>query len=220
MPGRWGLLTAAVVAGSLALAACGGDGSDASANASANAPGSDRATTTTDASADESTTIAPSTTTTVPPPYSFDGSVPPPPLNNTGDDFEAIARSLDAYLLWIVAHRPDRSLVANIAVEGSEQYETYVDDVDDLLANNARVYDEQGGIATSVEVVSRANQLVTLKVAYGADRRVIVDSSGNTLDEKERLPRELAVLMASDSQGRWRLVSVTLASSSDGGVML
>ena len=36
------------------------------------------------------------TTTTVPPPYSFDGSVPPPPLLNTGTDYEAIYRSLDA----------------------------------------------------------------------------------------------------------------------------
>ena len=70
------------------------------------------------------TTTAPSTTTTTtPPPYSFDGSVPAPPLVNTGTDYEAIFRSLDAYEHWLFAHNPNEALAGEIVVVGTELYE-------------------------------------------------------------------------------------------------
>jgi hypothetical protein len=77
-----------IVVVALALGACSGDDDDdASADASTTAP-----------EAEQTTTLPPGpTTTTTVPLYSFDGSVPAPELVDTGDDFDAIYRSIDAF---------------------------------------------------------------------------------------------------------------------------
>ena len=86
-----------------------------------------------------STTTSPpeSSTTTTVPPYSFDGSVPAPELVNTGEDFDAIYRSLDAYDFWLDAHNPDPTLVENFTVKGSAQYDTQIQDVNEQRHSRA-----------------------------------------------------------------------------------
>ena len=208
MTGRLGRSTALAVLVTLALGACSGDDNDASADA--DAPPSS-----TTALAESTTTLPPEpTTTTTVPLYSFDGSVPPPELVNMGDDYEAIYRSLDAYDFWIDAHNPDPELVKNFAVEGTDQYETQLGDVETLLSTDARSYVIEPD-AASVELIDQQENVVSLRVEYPQRYRVLVDRSGNVIDEATVAPRSLIVLMSADPLGTWRLSSVTHAPPAD-----
>lgn len=186
----------------LAGAGCSGD-DDASADASSTTTAAPAATTTTQAPA--------TTTTTVPPPYSFDGSVPPPPLEITGDDFDAIYRSLDTYANWQYAHNPDTNLVGEVAAPGSPQFATLTDDLAQLSESNLRFFDE-GSIVESVEVADTGDDIVTLVVVYAAGRGVAVDSSGTVLDDDSHGPIRQISLLSVDAAGRWKYNSNTISN--------
>ncbi len=195
---RWGLVALLCVA-----AACGGGGDD-----DAGSPGAD-------ASADASptsarTTAVPPTTTTTVPPYSFDGSVPAPELLNTGTDFDAIARSLDAYGHWLLAHNPDPELIDEIAVPGSEAEASYQGDLTGLREHDLRLYDS-ASVIERVEVATSSADLVTLRVYYSDESAVVVRRDGSVQDEGPLPPTSTwIVTLAADATGRWRYVSSTV----------
>jgi hypothetical protein len=179
----------------LVLASCG-----AEADASADASRASRRTTT--------TTVAPTTTTTVAPPYSFDGSVPPPKLINTGTDYAAIVKSLDDYGHWLYAHNPDRSLVGEVAVVGTQPQQRMDRDMATLSERNFRIYDTASNLIEA-EVITARDSAVSLRLHYADDKKVLVDHTGQTVDVQS-LPKSTTefVLLASDSTGRWRLAAV------------
>jgi hypothetical protein len=195
---RRGVFWMSIALLALVLAGCGGS-ADASADASDGHPTAKPST---------STTVAPTTTTTVPPPYSFDGSVPPPKLVNTGTDYEAIIRSLDAYSHWLYAHNPDRALVGEVAVPASTPYNRIDGDLSDLATDELRVYDTASQL-TSVQVVSTQGNAVSLRATYSDDHKVLVDRAQKVIDNKV-LPASstFVVLLTSDDTGRWRLAAV------------
>jgi len=200
MAGRLGRSKAVVVVVALALAACSGDDDeDASA----------------DASSRTTTTLAPeptiTTTVAAPPLYSFDGSVPAPALNITGDDFDAIFRSLNAYLSWLYAHNPDAELVGEVAAFGSAQYDTIARDIDDVAGRGLRIYDDAA--VESVAVADTADGVVTLRVRYSGGRRVLIDETANVVDDTSFAPLEQIVLLSASPSAQWRVASI---SNSDG----
>jgi hypothetical protein len=69
---------------------------------------------------------SPTTTATTVPAYSFDNSVPPPPLLNTGTDYVAIIKSLQAYGDWTTSHLPDPKLVDRFVARGTQLSSAYV----------------------------------------------------------------------------------------------
>jgi hypothetical protein len=181
-------------------------GAGCGAGASADASRAEKRTTT--------TTAAPrTTTTTVPPPYSFDGSVPPPPLMNTGTDYAAIVKSLDDYGHWLYAHHPDRTLVGEIAVTGSEPQQRMDRDMATLIDRNLRIYDT-ASVLEKTEIVSVQESAVSLRLHYSDDAKVLVDKQHEVLDT-EPLPTQSTafVLLNADSTGRWRFGSVEYAQS-------
>ncbi len=193
----------------VALAACsGGDDDD-----------DDVSSATTDTTVATTTTAppAPTTTTLAPPPlYSFDGSVPAPPLNITGDDFDAIFRSLNAYLSWLYAHNPDIELVSEIASPGSAQHDTIVQDLGSVAQRELRIYDD--ALVESVEVADTAEGIVTLRVRYSGGRRVLVDNAGNIVDDTPFAPLDQIVLLSTSPTGQWRVSSISNSGDTSVGV--
>ncbi|HEX5097696.1 MAG TPA: hypothetical protein VFX21_16855, partial [Acidimicrobiia bacterium] len=155
------------------------------------------------------TTSAPATTTTtVPSPlFSFDGSVPAPDLVNSGTDYEAIYRSLDAYAQWINAHHPHPAAVDEIYVEGTPLYDAAVSDMHKLLQYRYRWY-RTASVLTTVEVVGATSDLVVLRVNYAQDRTVVVRSDGGVSDDQQ-LPASSTrtVTLRLDEKGHWRIES-------------
>jgi len=197
MAGRLGRSKAVVVVVALALAACSGDDDeDASA----------------DASSRTTTTLAPeptiTTTVAAPPLYSFDGSVPAPALNITGDDFDAIYRSLDTYQSWLYSHNPDVELVDEIATFGSDVFNTITDDLREVVDEESRLYSDTISIE-SVEVADTADGIVTLRVSNTAGQLVLVDETGTTTDSSALDPIEQIVLLSRHPDGRWLLSSAS-----------
>ncbi|MGQ0826048.1 MAG: hypothetical protein ACT4OX_13640 [Actinomycetota bacterium] len=157
--------------------------------------------------APSTTTEAEPTTTTTVPLYSFDGSVPPPPLVNTGTDYEAIYRSLDAYQHWLYGHNPDPQLIDEIVVPGTSIYAAYERDVGILIDNDARDYDT-ASVVTGVEVTAEEPSAVTLLVEYTDDRKVIIGRDGNVIDEAQlQSPSRSIVVLTVDATGRWRVAA-------------
>ncbi|MGQ0823477.1 MAG: hypothetical protein ACT4OX_00360 [Actinomycetota bacterium] len=188
----------AVVALALAAGCSGGDDD------------SDESVTTTPVT--EATTLFASTTTEPEPTtvrlYSFDGSVPPPPLVNTGTDYEAIYRSIDAYQHWLYGHNPDPELIDEIVVPATSIYDAYESDVADLIEHDARNYDT-ASVITRVEATVVERNAVTLLVDYEDDRSVVVARAGEVLDDARlRSPSRVIILLTSDASGRWRIRSV------------
>ncbi|MGQ0826379.1 MAG: hypothetical protein ACT4OX_15350 [Actinomycetota bacterium] len=154
----------------------------------------------------------PTTTTTVPL-YSFDGSVPPPPLVNTGTDYEAIYRSLDAYQHWLYGHNPDPQLIDEIVIPGTPLYDAFERDIGILLDDDSRAYDT-ASVITSVQVITAEPRSVTLSVQYTDDRRVLVARDGRILDDALlSSPSQSIAVLGIDQESIWRLVTVEDASS-------
>lgn len=191
----------------IALAACSG------AADNADTPNADSVprTTSTTAPPETSTTVPQPTTTTSMPLYSFDGSVPPPPLINTGDDFDAIYRSLDAYSTWLYSHNPEGEIGAIIPI-GTDYYATYADDLGALRAQDLRLYDLTESVAR-VELVDRAAMVATLRVTISAGERTLINSSGAIVDTAQTPESDYIALLVTDPSGIWRMASLTPADN-------
>jgi hypothetical protein len=201
---QWGAALAVV----FATAACGGGGD----RGAASPPLAVAPVTTSSTLVVPTTSTSAVTTTTTVPPYSFDGSVPPPPLVNTGRDFDAVYRSLDAYTHWLYAHMPDPDLVVEVAATGTRLSATYGDEVSQLRTSGIRMYDVNSRIR-SIEVVDEHEDLVALRVSYDRDRRVLIDSTGWVVDDEALPPVVADALLAADSDDRWRLAALNAVSN-------
>lgn len=189
----------------LALAACsgGGDGRDAGS-----APATERV----DAPTSTSTTTAATSTTTTTvaaeaPPYSFDGSVPPPPLVNTGTDYEAIYRSLEAYSKWLFAHEPSEALLATVAVPESDFFRASRTSIRTLVQRDLRYYENASKIER-IEIADVREGLVSLRITYADDRALLIARDGTVVDAQDLPERSTwTALLSRDSAGRWRFAS-------------
>jgi len=130
---------------------------------------------------------------------------PRPPLENTGNDYVAIFKSLDANFRWLTEN-PDPARISDIYVPGTRIHELQVDVLRKLTENGWRAADE-GYRVLSVEIVDAKADVVSLRVTDQFDSERIIDSGGQQVGEGKQhtAPTVWNVLLSPDGQGRWRI---------------
>ena len=132
-------------------------------------------------------------------------STPRLSLENTGTDYVAIFKSLDANFRWLTEN-PDPSLISEIYVPGTNNHNYWVPAFQELVSKGWRSADE-GYQLISVDIVDSRSDVVSLSVVDSMDSEHIVDASGSEVGSgRAREPRvkKWTVLLAPDAQGRWR----------------
>jgi hypothetical protein len=129
---------------------------------------------------------------------------PRPPLENTGNDYVAITRSLIANLRWI-SENPDPRLIADVFVPGTPGHDQRVAAYQFLVDNGYRWADE-GYRLIAVEVIDTKPQIVSVRVTQELEFERLVDASGNQIGQTRAGGgrRELTYLLTSDDRG-WRI---------------
>jgi hypothetical protein len=139
---------------------------------------------------------------------------PRPPLENTGADYVAIFKSLDANLRWL-SENPDPGLISDLYVPGTPGHDTRVPAYQYLVDNGYRWADEAYHLV-AVEVLSTTPDVVSLKVRDSLEFERIVDRAGNQVgDTRPRTPNEkTSTVLLTPSDGHWRIADW---SGADGG---
>jgi hypothetical protein len=196
--GKWagGVFIASIAA----LTACSGSGATAASTGSTSLS----AAATTPRSA---TTVRPRTTTTTTiPEFSFDDSVPPPKLINTGTNYVAILKSLEAYANWEAAHRPDADLVSTTIARGTRLHDRFSVDLANLRANGARLI-ENIGAPSVVTIISVRPDAFSARIVEDVRLHKTVDSGGRvTSSVRYSQPTTYQVLVVHDG-GYWRVAA-------------
>lgn len=140
---------------------------------------------------------------------------PRPPLENTGDDYVAITRSLVANLRWI-SENPDPNLIADLFVPGTPGHDERVAAYQFLVDNGYRWADE-GYRLISVEVIDTRPDVVSVRLNQELDYERLVDADGNQVGQTREHsgPDELTYLLAFGERG-WRIAG---GSKSEGAVV-
>ncbi len=130
---------------------------------------------------------------------------PRPPLENTGDDYVAITKSLIANVRWLTEN-PDPAVVSEIWVPGTELHDSRISSSQYLVDNSYRWGDEDYQLRV-VEVVDVRPDIVAVRVTDWMRVERLVDSDGDDVGVKPRVPEEKIwnVLLAIDAEGRWRI---------------
>lgn len=131
---------------------------------------------------------------------------PRPPLENTGTDYAAIFKSLDATVRWI-SENPDPALMSDVYVPGTQGHDSRVPAYQYLVDNGYRWADE-GYQLLSVEVVSTDGDAASLSIKDNLESERVVDGAGNQVGNvRPRNPatKEWTVLLSRDATGRWRI---------------
>jgi hypothetical protein len=168
-----------------------------------------------------SPTTSPSTTA---PPATIDlskpipgGSLhgtPRPPLENTGNDYAAIFKSLIANQRWI-SENPDPALISDVYVPGTPGHDARVQAYQYLVDNGYRWADE-GFQLLSVDVIDAKADVVSLRVTDGLEFERIVDAAGSQVgNTRPRNPAEQVrtTVLSRDGTGRWRIADVSPSGS-------
>jgi hypothetical protein len=188
--GRRGI--SALVAAGLTL--CGCHSSGGSGAAPAQLPAS-------------STTVPRATTTTSTPDFSFDDSVPPPKLINTGTDYVAILKSLEAYGNWTAAHRPDPRLVSGFVAGGTALSRSYINTLTILRDKHQRAVETLGG-QSKVVIVSARPDSFSARVTEDINAHRVNDDSGHIVDEAHFQGLTTYLDLAVRVDGKWRLAAI------------
>lgn len=130
---------------------------------------------------------------------------PRPPLENTGDDYVAITKSLIANLRWI-SENPDPALIADIFVPGTPGHDKRVRAYEYLVSNGFRWADE-GYQLLSVEVVDLRDRVASLRVVERLEYERLFDNVGQQVGDLRRHvgPMSVDLLLSEDEHGRWRI---------------
>jgi hypothetical protein len=131
---------------------------------------------------------------------------PRPPLENTGNDYVAITRSLIATFRWLTEN-PDPAVVSDIYVPGTEDHASWVAAFQDLVNRGWRAADD-GYFVMSIEAVDTQQDVATMRVTDSMEFERIVDATGQPVGEgRAREPRvkTATALLSRDADGRWRL---------------
>ena len=191
---RWALASLA-----LGLAACtGGGGADHAV------PESTGTTTTAPA-----TTAAPATIDLDHPiPGGSLHGTPRPPLENTGDDYVAITRSLLGNFRWITEN-PSVPLLADVFAPGTPPHDNRVEAYTLLTAQGYRWADDGYRVA-DVQLIDVANDVASLRVDEELNYERVVDSAGNQVGDVRRKEGSSTLnILIARSDGRWRIAAAT-----------
>ncbi|HEX3669186.1 MAG TPA: hypothetical protein VHY55_08550 [Acidimicrobiia bacterium] len=131
---------------------------------------------------------------------------PRPPLENTGTDYVAIFKSLDATVRWF-SENPDPALMSEVYVPGTQGHDSRVSAYRYLVDNGYRWADEAYQLLT-VEVVDANGDAVSLRIRDNLEFERVVDAAGSqvgTIRPREPATKEWNVLLSRDATGRWRI---------------
>jgi hypothetical protein len=137
---------------------------------------------------------------------------PRPPLENTGTDYVAIFKSLDANLRWLTEN-PDPNLIADLYVPGTPGHDARIPAYQFLVDNGYRWADEAYQLL-AVDVVSATSEVVSLQVRDSLEFERIVDAAGKQVGNlRPRTPADkTSTVLLSPSDGRWRIAEWSAAS--------
>jgi hypothetical protein len=190
---------------SITLAGCGGSAPEAGAPAAASAPSArghaPRPTTT--SPAQQSPAKKAAARRRAPKAWTGDGT-PEPALHNTGSDYAAIFRSLDAYRLWLAAHHPDPSKVSRVWSYGTQDASDWAAELRELQRAHHRT--SVTGYRADVRVVSVTPTAVTLLVDSSYDGVTVTDDAGRAVRRYGSSDAHLIVLLHA-FEGRWTIAS-------------
>lgn len=154
------------------------------------------------------TTVRPRvTTTTTVPEFSFDDSVPPPKLVNTGTNYVAILKSLQAYDNWGAAHRPDPALTARTVARGTKLYDLYVQDTTRLRDNDMRGVETLAGPST-YKIISATKDAFSAQVSENISVHKTVRRGGTVSSEIHFATPTIYQILVVLTQGHWLLADV------------
>jgi hypothetical protein len=139
---------------------------------------------------------------------------PRPPLENTGTDFAAIFKSLDANFRWLTEN-PDPAVISELYVPGTNNHDYWVPAFQELVSKGWRSADD-GYQLLSADVADAKADVVSLRVVDAMDSEHVVDASGSQVGTgRPRDPRvkTWTVLLKRDGQGRWRFADWSRADA-------
>ncbi|MCZ7527107.1 MAG: hypothetical protein M5U14_12430 [Acidimicrobiia bacterium] len=138
---------------------------------------------------------------------------PRPPLENVGDDYEAVLRSLLWNLRWLFEN-PDGALLDELYAPETADAESQRRDFA-LLEERGLRWADDGYRLLGVDVKCVLPNAVTLVVTDEQRDERLVDAEGEVLTIVPRgEPETSVVLLVRDELGRWRIASwVPLTSS-------
>jgi hypothetical protein len=137
---------------------------------------------------------------------------PRPPLENAGNDYVAIFKSLDGVFRWLTEN-PDPAVISELYVPGTRIHDLQRNIIQTLAQKGFRAADE-GYRVLSVEVVDARSDVVSLRVTDLFDLERIVDSAGQQVGDAKphSTPTVSTVLLTPDGRGRWRIAESTPVS--------
>jgi hypothetical protein len=130
---------------------------------------------------------------------------PPPELNNTGNDFEAIWRSIESFRVWLARH-PQASLLNRIYERDCPCYPKGRRLLKRLVDKGWH-YDDAGTEVISVNLVDRpAVGTVLLRVVDEHGSQIVVDDQGNIVRRGTGWePTRWIFTLVKGEDGRWRV---------------
>lgn len=131
---------------------------------------------------------------------------PRPRLENTGDDYVAITKSLIANFRWLTEN-PDLRVISDLMVPGTPGYDARIPAYQFLLDNGYHWADE-GYQIVSVEALDAKPDVVSLRVVDALEFERIQDESGRQVGElRIRSPKTKSwnVLLSRDHLGHWKI---------------
>ena len=140
---------------------------------------------------------------------------PRPPLENTGTDYVAIFKSLDAGIRWLTEN-PDPALVSDIYVPGTAEHGNGLRLYQELVDKQWRAADE-GYRLISVDVIGAQPQAVSLRVVDEFDVERVIDASGKQVGERKvhTGPQTWTVLLSPDASGHWKVADWATAEGGE-----
>lgn len=134
----------------------------------------------------------------------------PPELRNTGEDFEAIVRSLEQFTRWVYQHDPDPKWTGMVMHPECPCFKETQDRLSALQAAGHH-FDSEGEAVRKVIVRDRldANQ-VTVYVIYEGRSAAVVDRNGRVVQAPQVVPPTgVSLELRRGEDGRWRTIQET-----------
>lgn len=196
-------LVPVVAVGLLVVAACGGGGGDDGASEATTTTVGESSTTT--EATTTSTTVESTDTTT------FAQADEPPTLVNTGEDFDAIVRSLSAFGEWLSVH-PDADRLAEAYRVGSPGYDALHPAFVDFETRGLHTDGATPGEINLVQVATQVSpDVVLLYLEITNHPYLVLDASGAVVEQRPGNPRTAWTweLRRGDT-GRWLIENRTV----------
>src|SRR5262249_24203671 len=133
-------------------------------------------------------------------------------LINTGTNYVAILKSLDAYSNWLAAFRPNPAFVDAFVASGTRLHDSYVRTLTALRDRSERFIERRRG-DDGYTIISATQDAVSANITQRIVSHRVVDSAGRTLKEA-RFDGDAAYrVLAVKTAGRWYIASTVVTQA-------